>query len=122
MGGRSIDQISRNTYESGMSDIMHGLHDERAERQMGDNAMHQLLTTLAEQTNIALEEEATRLWEALRTHNHDIMIDSADQGGQKNVKIQALAGNACVTGKNPRTIQLNPLSGRATPMMSYKEP
>jgi len=92
------------------------------ERQMGDNAMHQLLTTLAEQTNIALEEEATRLWEALRTHNHDIMIDSADQGGQKNVKIQALAGNGGFTGKNPRTIQLNPPSGQATPMMSYKEP
>merc|ERR1712007_14709 len=83
------------------------LNDECAQRQMEDNAMHQLLTTLAEQTNIALEEEVSRLWEAIRTHNHDVMIDGADQPGQKSVQIQALASNGGFTGKSPRTIQLN---------------
>jgi len=104
--GRSIDQISRNTYESGMSDIMHGLHDERAERQMEDKAMHQLLTSLAEQTNIALEEETSRLWEALRTHNHDVMIGNADEGGKKCVQVQ-MANNGGFTQKSPRMIQVN---------------
>lgn len=104
--GRSIDQISRNSYESGMSDIMHGLHDERAERQMEDKAMHQLLTSLAEQTNTALEQETSRLWEALRTHNHDVMIGNSDDGGQKGVQVQ-VANNGGFTQKSPRMIQVN---------------
>merc|ERR1712007_220845 len=44
---------------------------------------------------------------AIRTHNHDVMIDGADQPGQKSVQIQALASNGGFTGKSPRTIQLN---------------
>jgi len=105
--GRSMNQISRSTHEPGMSEMARRLNDECAQRQMEDNAMHQLLTTLAEQTNIALEEEVSRLWEAIRTHNHDVMIDGADQPGQKSVQIQALASNGGFTGKSPRTIQLN---------------
>jgi len=104
--GRSIDQISRNTHESGMSEIMHGLNDERAERQMEDKAMHQLLTSLAEQTNIALEEETSRLWEALRTHNHDVMIGNSDEGGKKCVQVQ-VTNNGGYTQKSPRMIQVN---------------
>jgi len=94
--------------------------------------MHQLITTLAEQTNTALEEEASRLWEALRTHNHDIMIDSADQADKKSVQIQALAGNGGFAGKSPRTIQLNPTpfsstipathpSAQESPMKGYRD-
>jgi len=112
---RSMDQLSRNTHEPGMSEVMRRLNDERHERQMEDNSMHQLLTTLAEQTNIALEEEVARLWEGLRTHNHDIMIDSADQPGKKSFQIQTVANNA-VTGRVPQKIQLNQ---RAYPPASY---
>jgi len=113
--GRSMNQIGRSSHESGMSEMMGRLNDECAQRQMEDNAMRQLLTTLAEQTNIALEEESARLWEALRTHNHDVMIDSADQQGHKSVQIQALASNGGFTGKSPRMIQLN--QGALSPRM-----
>merc|ERR1712064_128479 len=129
---RSVNQIGRSTHESGMSEMMHRLNDECAERQMGDNVMHQLISSLAEQTNLALEEEASQLWEALRTHNHDIMIDSAEQAGKKSIQIQALAGNGGCPGKSRRTIQLNPMpfsspmpathpSGQESPMMGCRD-
>merc|ERR1712137_919154 len=129
---RSMKQIGRSTHESDMSEMMRRLNDECVERQMGDNAMHQLITSLAEQTNLALEEEASGLWEALRTHNHDIMIDSAEQAGTKTVKIQALAGSGGFTGKSPRTIQINPMpfsqpmraihpSAQESPMMGCRD-
>merc|ERR1719240_683132 len=111
-----MNQISRSMHESGMSEMVRRLNEECAQRQMEDNSLHQLLTTLAEQTNIALEEEVARLWEGLRTHNHDIMIDSAEQQpGKKSFQIQTVANNA-VTGRVPQKIQLNQ---RAFPPASY---
>jgi len=101
-----FEDLSRSMNQT---EMMRRLNDECAERQKGDNAMHQLITSLAEQTNLALEEEASCLWEGLRTHNHDIMIDSAEQTGKKSIQIQALAGNGGFPGKRPRTIQLNPM-------------
>jgi len=73
-----------------------------------------VLTTIAEQTNNVLEKETSRLWEALRTHNHDLMIGTAAQGGKKSV--QALANNGCFTGKSPRIIQLNQREFTARPI------
>merc|ERR1712007_135089 len=96
---------SHHKFESGMTEIVHGLNEERAERQGQDKAMHELLTSLAEQTNNVLEEETSPLWKALRTHNHDMLTDIADQGDKKSV--QALANNGCFTGKSPHIIQLN---------------
>merc|ERR1712007_43573 len=96
--------LSRSTHESGMTEIVHGLNEERAERQGQEKAM-QLLTSLAEQTNNVLEEETSPLWKALRTYNHDILIDIADQGDKKSV--QALVNNGCFTGKSLHIIQLN---------------
>merc|ERR1712137_1001707 len=49
--------------------------------QMEDQAMHQLLSTLAEQTNIAFEEESGRVWEALQTHNHDVLLEAGSSLG-----------------------------------------
>jgi len=96
---------SHHKFESGMTEIVHGLNEERAERQGQDKAMHELLTSLAEQTNNVLEEETSPLWKALQTHNHDILIDIADQGDKKSV--EALANNGCFTGKSPHIMQLN---------------
>jgi len=95
---------SRSTHESGMTEIVHGLNEERAERQRQDKAMHELLTSLAEQTNNVLEEETSRLWKALRAHNHDFLIDIADKGKKP---VQALANTGCFTGKSPPIVQLN---------------
>merc|ERR1719488_84308 len=101
-----MNQTNRNTHDSGMSEMARRLNEECAQRQTEDNAMHQLLTSLAEQTNIALEEETSRLWEALRTHNHDVMIGNSDEGGKKCVQVQ-VANNGGFTQKSPRMIQVN---------------
>merc|ERR1719284_1725944 len=47
---------SHHKFESGMTEIVHGLNEERAERQGKDKAMHELLTSLADQTNNILHE------------------------------------------------------------------
>merc|ERR1712007_273739 len=68
----------RNTHEHSsarLSEIMRRIEDEREERQMEVRSIHQELTTLVEQTSLSLEEEASRLWEALHSHNHDIIIE-----------------------------------------------
>jgi len=92
--------LSKGTHESCMTEIVHGLNEERAERQRMDKTMHELLTSLAEQTNNVLEEETSRLWKALRTHSHPA---------------QALANNVCFTGKSPHIIQWN--QGGFTPLL-----
>merc|ERR1712137_872238 len=85
------NQVSRSSNEPSISETISRLKDGCAERRMEDNAMHQLLTTLVEQTNVALKEEASRLSEALRTHNHDIMVDTPHRPGLRSVQIQELA-------------------------------
>lgn len=61
---------------------------EREERQMEDEALHHLLTSLTEQTNDIFdearkgwEEESQRLWEALHTHTHDVHLKNPNEGG-----------------------------------------
>jgi len=97
--------LSRSTHESGITEIVHGLDEERAERQGQEEAMHDLLTSHAAQTNNVLEKETSPLWTALRTHNHDMLIDIADQGDERSV--QAVTNQGCFTGKSPHILQMN---------------
>merc|ERR1712064_154806 len=72
----SVHMNQRNTHEHNsarLSEIMRRFEDEREERQMEVRSIHQELATLSEQTSLSLEEEASRLWEALHSHNHDII-------------------------------------------------
>merc|ERR1712137_1361044 len=48
---------------------------EKTERQIEERSLQQLISTLAEQTNIAIEEESTGLWDALHSHNHDVILE-----------------------------------------------
>jgi len=66
---------------------------------------HARTSHLACRTNQQCFERGTsRLWNAFRTHNHDILIDIADQGKKF---VQALANIGCFTGQSPHIIQLN---------------
>jgi len=80
------------------------LQYEREERQREVKSIHQEIITLAEQTNLGLDEEASRLWEALQSHNHDIIMDGDNSSQVGNVQIQSLANKAGI--KPPRKIQL----------------
>jgi len=94
---KSVHMNQRSTHEHSsarLAEIMRRLEDEREERQMEVRSIHEELTALSEQTNLNLEEEASHLWEALHSHNHDIIIgeDNSNQFG--NVQIQAMADTA----------------------------
>merc|ERR1712007_207718 len=85
------------------------LEKERLERQAEDRSLHQLINTLADQTNLALEEESARLWEAVKTHNHDVIID----GGTGSRQLGILANNMQIqtfskqdSSQQPRKVQL----------------
>merc|ERR1712107_434838 len=88
-----------------------GFEDEREERQMEVRSIHQELATLSEQTKISLEEEASHLWEALHSHNHDIIIEDENSSQVGNVQIQAMADKGGF--KSPNKIQPNH-SGRSS--------
>merc|ERR550537_1953603 len=88
-----------------LSEIMRRFEDEREERQIEVRSIHQELTTLSEQTKISLEEEASHLWEALHSHNHDIIIEDENSSQVGNVQIQAMADKAAF--KSPNKINLN---------------
>jgi len=105
---KSVHMNQKSTQEpisTRLSEIMRYLEDEREERQIEVKSIHQEITTLSEHTSLSLEEEASRLWEALHSHNHDIIIegDNANQVG--NAQIQSMASKAGL--KPPRKIQLN---------------
>merc|ERR1712064_226589 len=63
---------------------------ERKDRQAETRTLHKLLGTLAEQTNLALEEELDRLWKALRCHTHDLVIDGLGTRQPGNVSVQTI--------------------------------
>lgn len=93
---------------------------ERKDRQAETRTLHKLLGTLAEQTNLALEEELDRLWKALRSHNHDLIIEGVGTRQPGNVSVQTLGavGLPAVTG-SPRKIKLN---GKAPPRARSNTP
>merc|ERR1712063_227804 len=104
---KSVRMNQTNTHESSLarlSEILRRVEDEREERQMEVKSIHQEIITLAEQTNLSLDEEASRLWEALQSHNHDIIMDGDNSSQVGNVQIQTLANKAGI--KPPRKIQL----------------
>merc|ERR1712007_79226 len=105
---KSVHMNQRNTNDHSsarLSEFMRRLEDEREERQMEVRSIHQELTTLSEQTILSLEEEASRLWEAFHSHNHDIIIKDKNSNEVGNVQVQAVANKA--GAKSPRKIQPN---------------
>merc|ERR1712007_204497 len=105
---KSVYMNQRNTNDHSsarLSEFMRRLEDEREERQMEVRSIHQELTTLSEQTILSLEEEASRLWEAFHSHNHDIIIKDKNSNEVGNVQVQAVANKA--GAKSPRKIQPN---------------
>merc|ERR1712007_145570 len=93
-------------------ELTNKITSEQLQRQMEDQAMHQLLSTLAEQTNIAFEEESGRVWEALQTHNHDVLLEAGSHMGgiqvQSMTKPSGLPTQSMVTNaRAPRKISLN---------------
>jgi len=87
---------------------------ERSDRQMENRTVHQLVSTLAEQTNIAMEEESINLMNALHNHSHDVALEG--------LQIQTLSRPADVpmATKPPRRIQLNNNTSQLTcPGISY---
>lgn len=93
-------------------ELSNKITSEQLQRQMEDQAMHQLLSTLAEQTNIAFEEESGRVWEALQTHNHDVLLEAGSSLGGIKVntmtKPSGLPTQSMLTNAQaPRKITLN---------------
>jgi len=74
---------------------------ERSDRQMENRTVHQLVSTLAEQTNFAMEEESTNLMNALHNHSHDVVLEG--------LQVQTLSRPADMPAmkKHPRRISLN---------------
>jgi len=66
------------------------LTSEQEERKLEDKSMHQLLAALAEQTNLALEEESSRIWDAIQSHNHDVILEAGGGGSIGNINVQTL--------------------------------
>merc|ERR1712107_127719 len=107
---RSMHQI-RNAHDSGSdkwSDVVQRLDVERSERQMEHYSIHQQINTLGEQTKLALREEASRLWEALRSHRHDMHIKgSSSQLGR--IQLQKVSSEGDVQQiKQSRRVSQSP--------------
>merc|ERR1712137_1301756 len=82
---------------------------EKTERQIEERSLQQLISTLAEQTNIAIGEESTGLWDALHSHNHDVILEDHGTHHLGSVQVQSMTQ---VSGlpqsmKSSRKIQLN---------------
>lgn len=73
--------------------------------------MHQLLAKLAEQTNLAMDQESSRIWEAIQSHNHDVILDAGGGGGGGigNISVQTLTtpSGLPIPPKLARTINLS---------------
>merc|ERR1712007_408479 len=96
---KSVHMDQTNTGEPNsarLSESMQMLEDEREEREMEVKSIHQELTTLSEQTNRSLEEEASRLWETLHSHNHDVIVEGNTSNQGSSVQFQAMSNKAGV--------------------------
>jgi len=83
---------------------------ERLERQTENQLLHELINTLADQTDLAIAEEANRLWEALHTHNHHVIIEGGGTPRRSgNVQVQTSSIQSGIQSpRHPRRIQLIP--------------
>merc|ERR1712007_308352 len=128
--------IDGGTQNFGSPTPLQRLEDERIERQVENESMHKLLNQLAEQTNVAFRGEAARLWEALQTHNHDLVIEGTSEDMPGKISVQTMGGMAPTQtlpknggglgpslGPNPRTITLNHNQQQSllTPTMSTSQ-
>jgi len=89
--------VRRQDLSKKILDFQAEVEKERSERQTEDQSLHQLINTLAEQTDLVIEEEASRLWEAFHTHNHDVIIE--------DVQIQTSSKPSGPHSRHPRRIQ-----------------
>lgn len=105
----AIQETIRLEYSQKMSDQ---IVRERSERQTEDQSLHRLISDLANQTNAAVEEEANRLWGALHTHNHDVIIEGKRSSHLDNVQVQTLGSTGLQS--SPRKIQLQGPSDLST--------
>merc|ERR1712206_6332 len=82
---------------------------EKTERQIEERSLQQLITTLAEQTNLAIEEESTGLWDALHSHNHDVILENHGTHQLGSVQVQSMTQLSGLpqTTKSGRKIQLS---------------
>jgi len=89
------------------------LERERSQRQTEDQSLHQLIST-----------EASRLWEALHTHNHDVIIEGKTSHDVSSMKVQPLTKSAGLhSSVHPRRIQLNSNSSKcSTPRRAVTPP
>jgi len=91
-----------------IDNLAESIRAEKTERQMEERSLQQLITTLAEQTNLAIEEESTGIWDALHSHNHDVSLENH---GAHLFSVQAQSmtqpGLLQTTTKSARKINLN---------------
>merc|ERR1712137_935683 len=90
---------------------------EKTERQIEERSLQQLISTLAEQTNIAIGEESTGLWDALHSHNHDVILENHGTHQLGSVQVQSMTQLSGLqqNTKSSRNIQLSQLSMKAPP-------
>jgi len=104
-------EVRNCVHEFGGNEMAKQLAVEQEERKMEDKAMHQLLAKLAEQTNLALEEESSKIWEAIQSHNHDVILDAGGGPGSAmgNISVQTLTAPSGlpIPPKLARTINLS---------------
>jgi len=102
----AVQETIRLEYSGKLTDQLELLGKERAERQTEDQSLHRLISDLANQTNVAVEEEANRLWGALHSHNHDVIIEGSKASSHlDNVQVQSLSELGGLHS-SPRKIQL----------------
>lgn len=104
-------EVRNCVHEFGGNELAKQLAAEQEERKMEDKSMHQLLAKLAEQTNLALEEESSKIWEAIQSHNHDVILDAGGAPGSAigNISVQTLTAPSGLPlpPKLARTINLS---------------
>lgn len=90
--------LSRNTHETGISELTQRLIEERVECHLGDEAKHRNSTVLEEQTDSAddsavdvppMTKESVRRrvarWEVRGTHDHDAIIEHTESVFKKEI-------------------------------------
>merc|ERR1711945_31047 len=77
-------------FASKIDNMAESIRAEKTERQVEEKSLQQLITTLAEQTNLAIEEESTGLWDALHAHNHDVILEGHGNHQLGSVQVQSM--------------------------------
>jgi len=92
-----------------IDNMAESIRAEKTERQIEERSLQQLITTLAEQTNLAIEEESTGLWDALHSHNHDVILENHGTHQLGSVQVQSMTQLSGLpqTTKSGRKIQLS---------------